>query len=125
MSNIKKSGRLALCFDVLVRAVKAIPEDLRPEQLRSVLEPSFKTDTLYRAKAQEGESKLTVLLQLCQQTLDLLQNLPDEMDEQTHVILKCPAGQVPTRVSINNSQTVAHFELGTCEQCPLRAMCYS
>ena len=273
MSNIKKSGRLALCFDVLVRGVKAIPEDLRPEQLRSVLEPSFKTDTLYRAKAQEGESKLTVLLQLCQQTLDLLQNLPDEveevallrrfldeqtdidrttgrrtpkankdiksgsiqsaydqdatyrrkgdtkqsgyvlqisetcaddnpfqlltdysvepnnvsdqemivnrmpairetgcedlymdggyhsetvnqtaeeqniqihltnmsgtrpskkieatafeMDEQTHVILKCPASQVPTRVSINNSQTVAHFELGTCEQCPLRAMCYS
>lgn len=273
MSNIKKSGRLALCFDVLVRAVKAIPEQLRPEQLQSVLDPSFKTDTLYRAKAQEGESKLSVLLQLCQQSLEVLQNLPDEVDElawlrryldeqtdtdlatgrrtpkankdiksgsiqsaydqdatyrrkgdtkqsgyvlqisetcadenpfqlltdyavapnnvsdqelvvnrmpalhdtgcedlyvdggyhsetvnqtaeeqkiklhltnmsgtrpskkmeatsfdideQTLEIVKCPAGQTPTRVSINNSQTVAHFEPGTCEQCPLRAICYS
>ena len=33
MSNIKKAGRLALAFDVLVKAIKAIPEAQLPESL--------------------------------------------------------------------------------------------
>ncbi len=273
MSNIKKSGRLSLCFDMLVKAVRGIPENLRSEQLQNVLEPSFKTETLYRIKAEEGESKLSVLLRLCQEALDILQTLTGkeeetallirfldeqtdldqttgqrtpkanrdikpgsiqsaydqdatyrkkgniqqsgyilqisetcaddnpfqlltdyavapnqvsdpaiivdrmpaiketgcealyvdggfhsetvhqaaeehhihihltnmsgtkprekmeptafEIDEQTHEIRTCPAGQVPSRVSLSASQTVAHFEPGICEQCPLHAVCYS
>lgn len=81
MSNIKKTGRLALCFDFLILAVKAIPEQLRLQELQNVLKPSFKTDTLYRARVPEGDSKLSILFQLCQKSLDILQNLPEEGEE--------------------------------------------
>ena len=77
MSNIKKAGRTSLAYDVLVKAVKAIPEDKRTESLSQVLEPKFKTDTLYRAKAQEGDSKLALLLNLCQQALVILEAQPN------------------------------------------------
>ena len=46
MSNIKKAGRMSLAYDVLVRAVKAIPEEKRTDALSKVLEPEFKTDVL-------------------------------------------------------------------------------
>ena len=78
MSNIKKAGRLSLCFDILVKAVRAIPENLHPVNLSQVLEPTFKTDILYGAKAQEGDSKLAVLLNLCREALVLLETLPEE-----------------------------------------------
>ena len=77
MSNIKKAGRMSLAYDVLVKVVKAIPEAKRTEALSQVLEPTFKTDTLYRSKAQEADSKLTQLLNLCRQALELLNNLPE------------------------------------------------
>ena len=48
MSNIKKSGRLALAYDVLLKAVKAIPEELCSLALKEVLTSEFKTNTLYR-----------------------------------------------------------------------------
>lgn len=76
MSNIKKAGRMSLAYDVLVKAVKAIPEAKRSEALSQVLEPAFKTDTLYRSKAQEADSKLTLLLNLCREALSLLESLP-------------------------------------------------
>lgn len=72
MSNIKKAGRLALAFDVLCRAVKAIPENGRTESLQKVLEPEFKTDTLYRAKPSENESRLDLLLNLCLEAYEIL-----------------------------------------------------
>lgn len=77
MSNIKKAGRMSLAYDVLVKAVKAIPEAKRTEILSTTLEPTFKTDTLYRSKAQEADSKLTQLLNLCREALDLLETLPE------------------------------------------------
>ena len=80
MSNIKKAGRISLAYDVLVKAVKAIPEKLMTEVLANVLEPDFKTDTLYRTKVQEGDSKLTLLLNLCNQALDILSSDPDSKD---------------------------------------------
>ena len=75
MSNIKKAGRISLAYDVLVKAVKAIPTGLAAENLSKVLEPEFKTDTLYRAKASESDSKLTQLLNLCREALDILNTL--------------------------------------------------
>jgi hypothetical protein len=71
-SNIKKAGRISLAYDVLVKAVKAIPEGLRTEALRQALEPGFKTDVLYRAKASEGDGKLATLLNLCQEALQII-----------------------------------------------------
>ena len=83
MSNIKKAGRISLAYDVLIKAVKAISKEKLTESLLKVLEPDFKTGILYRAKAQEGDSKLTLLLNLCNEALSLLETQPgmEESDE--------------------------------------------
>ena len=65
MPNIKKAGRLALAYDVLIKAVKAIPESELPEELKAVLKPNFKTETLYKSKPSESDSKMDQLLNLC------------------------------------------------------------
>jgi len=81
MSNIKKAGRMSLAYDVLIKAVKAIPEDDRTDALAKALEPDFKTDVLYRAKAQEGDTKLTLLLNLCKEALSILESQNKDSDE--------------------------------------------
>lgn len=65
MPNIKKAGRLALAYDVLTKAVKAIPENELPEELKAVLKSNFKTETLYKTKPSESDSKMDQLLNLC------------------------------------------------------------
>lgn len=65
MPNIKKAGRIALAYDVLTKAVKAIPESELPEELNAVLKPCFKTETLYKTKPSESDSKMDQLLNLC------------------------------------------------------------
>lgn len=82
MSNIKKAGRISLAYDVLVKAVKAITKENRTDSLSKVLEPDFKTDVLYRAKAQEGDSKLTLLLNLCREALSILEVQPGMQDSE-------------------------------------------
>jgi len=42
MSNIKKVGRISLAYDVLVKAVKAIPEEKRTDKLIAVWRTSSK-----------------------------------------------------------------------------------
>lgn len=74
MSNIKKAGRISLAFDVLVKAIKTIPEVLLPENLKEVLKPAFKTDTLYKTKPSESDSKLDLLLNLCAEAKYILEN---------------------------------------------------
>jgi len=81
MSNIKKAGRISLAYDVLTKAVKAIPESQRTDALIKVLEPNFKTDVLYRSKAQEADSKLALLLNLCQEALSVLEKQRPGSDE--------------------------------------------
>ena len=78
MSNIKKAGRMSLAYDVLVVAVKSIPEDLRTEALSNVLKTSFKTELLFRTKSQDRENKLTTMLNLCADALRILKALPGE-----------------------------------------------
>lgn len=80
MSNIKKAGRISLAYDVLVKLVKAIPEDRLTSALASVLEPKYKTDTLYRAKAQDSDSRLAILLDTCKEALDILESLPGMLE---------------------------------------------
>jgi hypothetical protein len=74
-SNIKKAGRISLAYDVLVKAIKALPEGMRTEALNQALQADFKTDVLYRAKAEEGDSKLAMLLSLCQEALQIIDTL--------------------------------------------------
>jgi hypothetical protein len=82
MSNIKKAGRISLAYDVLVKVVKAISKEKLPESLAKVLEPKFKTDVLYHAKAQEGDAKLTMLLNLCKEALTILEILPGMLESE-------------------------------------------
>lgn len=88
MSNIKKSGRITLVFDVLVQSVKAIPENLLTENLANVLMPGFKTDILFKAKTSENETKLIQLLNLCKEALDILSTLSGEEVSKEVRILK-------------------------------------
>lgn len=96
MSNIKKAGRISLAYDVLVKGVKAIIEENRTETLSKVLEPAFKTDVLYHSKAQEGDSKLATLLNLCQETLQILKGQPGMKDSEEVRILDRFLGEQST-----------------------------
>jgi hypothetical protein len=88
MSNIKKAGRMSLAYDVLNKAVKAIPKEKLTDSLAKTLKPDFKTDVLYRSKAQEGDSKLTLLLNLCQEALIILEAEPGRKKSEEIRILK-------------------------------------
>jgi hypothetical protein len=88
MSNIKKAGRMSLAYDVLVKTVKAIPENIRTDALSKVLEPDFKTDVLYRSKAADADNKLTMLLALCNVAVTVLEALPGMSDSEELRIAK-------------------------------------
>lgn len=75
MSNIKKAGRLSLAFDVLMKAVKALPENNLVDTLKDVLKPEFRTKTLFKTKASETKSKLNYILNLCFEAQELLKNV--------------------------------------------------
>jgi hypothetical protein len=72
MSNIQKGGRLALAFDVLFHAVKACPEEILTAALRDVLNPNFRTEILFRTKSSKAASRLTELLNLGGQLLEII-----------------------------------------------------
>jgi hypothetical protein len=76
MSNIKKAGRMSMTYDVLVKAIKAIPENERTEALSKALEADFKTDVLYRSKSEEGDGKLVMMLELCKEAVSILETQP-------------------------------------------------
>ena len=65
MPNIKRAGRLALTYDVLIKAIKAIPENQLSEDLKAVFTSNFKTETLYKTKPSESDGKMDQLLNLC------------------------------------------------------------
>jgi hypothetical protein len=73
MPNIKKAGRLALAYDVLAKAIKAIPESQLPEALKAVLTPNFKTEILYKTKPSESDGKMDQLLNLCLEAEHILE----------------------------------------------------
>jgi len=76
-----KAGRISLAYDVLVKAVKAIPKEKLTVSLSKVLEPEFKTDVPYRTKGQECDSKLALLLNLCQEALMILEAQAKDAEE--------------------------------------------
>ena len=76
MSNIKKAGRISLAHDVLAKAVRAIPEGERTEALAKVLASDFKNKVLYRAREQDADSRISMLLNLCQKADAILSGIP-------------------------------------------------
>jgi len=74
MSNIKKAGRISLAFDVLIKAVKAIPVEIR-------------TEILFYAKSIENDTKLTLILNLCNEALILLKTvLNDAVSKEIKIL---------------------------------------
>ena len=47
-----------------------------------------------------------------------------EFDAETLIINKCPNNVVPLRAAVKDGQTVAHFPLDACRNCPLAEQCY-
>jgi len=84
MSNIKKSGRISLAYDVLVKGAGKIPEEKRSETAKTILAPTFKQDIIYKAKSSEADGKLTQLLRYCQDILNELEQL-DEVDASNEI----------------------------------------
>ncbi|MBE3595007.1 MAG: hypothetical protein IMX04_08245 [Candidatus Carbobacillus altaicus] len=62
MSNIKLAGRLSLAYDVLVNAVKALPEHLMTDALKVFLRADDKTHFLYQLKKQDTPSRIQNLI---------------------------------------------------------------
>jgi hypothetical protein len=64
MSNIRRAGKLSLSYDVLCKALKAIPPEILVPELEEVLKPEFKTNLLYRTKVKELPGRLQEMLRL-------------------------------------------------------------
>lgn len=60
--NIRRAGRLSLAYDVLVQAIKSIPETLRTDDLNKVLAPGYKSDLLFRTKSSGVAGRLQEIL---------------------------------------------------------------
>jgi uncharacterized protein YbaR (Trm112 family) len=74
LSNMQKAGRLALAFDVLFHAVKACPTEILTGSLRTILTPTAKTEMLFRTKSSQTAGRLTELLNLAGELLELIPN---------------------------------------------------
>ncbi|MFZ3100787.1 MAG: transposase [Desulfitobacteriaceae bacterium] len=64
MSNIKRAGRLALAYDVLLQGIRACPLEILSSDFKEVLDPHYKTNLLYKLKDTEVSSRLEKLLNL-------------------------------------------------------------
>lgn len=72
VSNIKLGGRLSLAYDVLVCAVKALPETLVADGLKLFLKPEYKTEFLYKLKNTAILSRIQHLVNHCAEVLNLV-----------------------------------------------------
>lgn len=89
MTNIKLAGRVSLAFDVLRQAIKACPVDIIPDSHKKVLDPEYKTDTLYRLKGNgERMVRLQEMINLGTELLALVESRPDILQLYGISILK-------------------------------------
>jgi hypothetical protein len=72
LSNMQKAGRLALAFDVLFHAIQACPDKILTDSLRAILNPISKTEMLFRTKSSQADGRLTELLNLGGQLLEII-----------------------------------------------------
>jgi hypothetical protein len=70
-SYIKKAGRLSLAFDVLAQAVRALPPELLSDGLKDVLKSSFKTNLLYNTRNQALDGRLSQVIALMGEVVEL------------------------------------------------------
>lgn len=87
-ANIKNAGRLALAFDVLEQALKALPEELLTESQKEVLGDGYRNKLLYKCKGNQVVSKLQEILDTCSTVLDAVSNKPEILDLNAIKVLK-------------------------------------
>ncbi|MDO9530045.1 MAG: transposase [Syntrophales bacterium] len=89
MSNIKRAGRLALAYDVLLQGIKACPLEMLSLELKEVLDPNYKTNLLYKLKDTETSSRLEKLLNLGGELSQLMKdNLELQMRPEIQVLVR-------------------------------------
>ncbi|MHB1406886.1 MAG: transposase [Desulfitobacteriaceae bacterium] len=89
MSNIKRAGRLALAYDVLLQAIKACPLEILNSNLLEVLDPQYKTNLLYKLKDTETMSRLEKILNLGGELSQLVKdNLELQMRPEIQVLVR-------------------------------------
>ena len=89
MTNIKLAGRLSLAYDVLRQAIKACPVDILPDSHKKVLDPGYKTDTLYRLKGTgERMARLQEMIDLGAELLIIVESRADILKRHGIAILK-------------------------------------
>lgn len=97
MSNIKKAGRLTLCYDILTRGAKAVPEAKATETVKTVLSANFKKDVLQKVKADQTQNKITLLLGYCEEILALLESEPEtKATDEARIMKRFIAEQTKT-----------------------------
>ena len=77
MSNIKRAGRLALAYDVLLQGIKACPPEILSSALKEFLVPNYKTKLLYKVKDSEAFSRLETLFNLGADLIQLVAENPE------------------------------------------------
>lgn len=85
-ANIKNAGRLALAYDVLVQAIKVLPEELLTEPLKEVLVEGYKNKLLYKCKTNQVVSKLQEILDKCITVSEIVMDMP-KMQELYGIII--------------------------------------
>ena len=89
MSNIKRAGRLALAYDVLLQGIKACPPEILSSEFKEVLEPNYKTNLLYKLKDTKISSRLEKLLNLAGELSQLVKdNLELQMRAEIQVLVR-------------------------------------
>ena len=89
MSNIKRAGRLALAYDVLLQGIKACPFEMLSFELKEVLDPNYKKNLLYKLKDTETSSRLEKLLNLGGELSQLVKdNLELQMRPEIQVLVR-------------------------------------
>lgn len=74
MSNIRQAGRLSLAVDVLLQAVKMLPEKKLSDNLKRVLEPNFTNKVIYHTRSNDTQTKLKEIISLMTEALIIAGN---------------------------------------------------
>ncbi|MGC8604971.1 MAG: transposase [Desulfomonilaceae bacterium] len=89
MTNIKLGGRLSLAYDVLEQAIETCPEDLLTESHKNLLDPKYRTNTLYHTKGNEARmQRLQEMINLGAELLDIVESRSEICEKRGIAILR-------------------------------------
>lgn len=87
-TNIKLAGRLLLAYDVLTQALAACPPEILANELKNVLEPEYKTKTLYRSKGNGAKKRIQEIIGLGAELVSITEFSPEISELEAIAILR-------------------------------------